>query len=74
MTDSEIIEQFSKMASSASFHYADDSGNEWGQARQAEDAAMQIYHDNPKLQPKMDKIGATQLWAMDFKKRAKGGK
>jgi len=65
-----VLEEFKKHASAASFHYADDSGKEWGSARKRKDQAMQLYRDNPELRADMREIGKKQLWAYDFKNLA----
>jgi hypothetical protein len=45
----ETLEQFKSLGMSASFHYADDSCREWGQAKIEELEAMQLYFRNPDL-------------------------
>lgn len=44
MTDrSTLIEEFRRAVSSASYHHADDSTREWGQARVHENRAKEIF-------------------------------
>ena len=59
-----IIEQFLKLGNSASFHYADDSGGEWGSGKRDEHAATFLYMTNPLLQHEMKKQ-ASFLWSID---------
>ena len=68
MNDSDVIKEFQRLANSASFHYADDSGREWPLGKADENEAMRLYHGYPHLQSEMDCIGNMQLW--NFKKRA----
>ena len=60
-----IIDQFGKHARAASFHYADDTGQEWGLAKTQEAAALELFDDNPDLQADMRVICERQLWSLD---------
>jgi hypothetical protein len=64
------VQEFKEYAVRASFHYADDTCEEWGQAKDCENKAMDIYHAHPECQDAMNLIGKEQLWASDFKRRS----
>lgn len=57
-----ILEQFEKHASSASFHYADDTCKEWDLADREKAAAMELYSQHPELRDEMRVIINKQLW------------
>lgn len=59
-----ILEDFKSAGMQASFHYADDSGKEWGRARTLQNEAMQMYRDNPDLQDEMKTIAKGFLWSL----------
>jgi hypothetical protein len=67
----ETLEQFKSLGMSASFHYADDSCREWGQAKIEELEAMQLYFRNPDLRPQMKEISKGFLWAYSAEKAMK---
>ena len=64
------LRAFESHANSASFHYADDSGKEWGSARSRKRQAMALYESHPDLREHMRPIGERQLWALDFRREA----
>jgi len=64
----EIIEQFNKHASSASYHYADDSCKEWGSADKELALALKLFDDNPDLQDEMRELAKGQLWSIQQKR------
>ena len=63
------LELFKKHGDRASYHYADDSGGEWGMAGNEREAALAIFDQNPALQPEMRKIAKSFLWLLsDWRK------
>ena len=67
----EIIEHFRKAGSTASFHYADDTTSEWGAGKRAECKALELFDNNPELQPKMREIASRFLWSLSMKRPEK---
>lgn len=59
-----ILIKFKCHASSASFHYADDSCKEWGLAKQDKNDALKIFDENPELQNEMREIAKDELWSL----------
>ena len=59
-----LLAEFENLGMSASFHYADDSGKEWGLAKKDQDQAIILYHDHPELQVEMMKISKGFLWSL----------
>lgn len=59
-----ILIKFKRHASSASFHYADDSCKEWGLAKQDKNDALKIFDENPELQNEMREIAKDELWSL----------
>ena len=57
-----LLDSFRELGKSASFHYADDSGSEWGAARHDEAEAMKIYHAHPELKSEFEAIAENFLW------------
>ena len=62
-----VIQQFEKHARACSYHYADDSGKEWGLAREEKAKALELFDTHPDLQLEMRKIADSQLWAGEFR-------
>ena len=58
-----VVEQFLKLGRSASYHFADDSGKEWGQGDSYKAKAMALYDMNPAYQAEMLEK-ADFLWSM----------
>ena len=69
--ENEILEQFRKHGSNASYRYADDSASEWGAGRKAEGTALSLFDNNPELQPEMRKIASRFLWNLNSKRPEK---
>ena len=59
-----ILDCFRELGVSASVHFADDSGKEWGQGRKDEAEAMKLYHDNPGLKSEFEAIAKGFLWSL----------
>lgn len=60
----DLVEKFKTLAGQASFHYADDSCKEWGQARECEYECRYLWERHPELRKEFEKIMAKQLWVM----------
>jgi len=61
------VEDFKRFGDKASFHYADDSGREWGLADTAKQEALRIFDANPDDQPEMREIAIGFLWGGEMK-------
>jgi hypothetical protein len=61
---SERCKEFKKLGLSASYHFADDSGKEWGHAYKDQKKAIKLYDDNPEQQVEMMKISKGFLWSL----------
>ena len=57
-----ILDCFHELGMSASVHFADDSGKEWGSGRHDEAEAMKLYHANPELKTEFEAIAENFLW------------
>ena len=66
----EALKQFIKLGKDASYHYADDSGKEWGLANGCVRQAMELYKANPELRALMREEARGFLWASDFTRQA----
>lgn len=64
MNDKEKLEAFDKHGRSASYHYADDTGKEWGTAKIEERKARNLFADNPDLQEDMKELATKFLWSL----------
>ena len=64
---SEVLVQFKKHARRCSCHYADDTGKEWGAARQEKAKALELFDAHPELQAQMREAMKEELWAAEFK-------
>ena len=65
-----ILEEFERLGDSASFHYADDTCKEWGQAQSAEKKAVALYHAHPELKEEMKELARGFLWSLPKEKAA----
>ena len=66
MTDDETkIQQFKQLGFSASFHFADDTGKEFNKGIVKMREALQVFDDNPALQPAMREVGRGFLWSLN---------
>lgn len=64
MKNYDVIDLFRSLAGSASYHYADDTGKEWGDAARDEYDARNLYKNHPELKEDFDMIMRNQLWSM----------
>ena len=65
MNSIEIVKLFKDLGNRASFHYADDSCEEWGIARKCETQALNLFDNNEHLQDEMREVAKGFLWRMD---------
>ena len=56
MNDQQVLDDYNGHGRSASYHYADDSGGEWGHARKEVSKAMTLWHSNPHLHTQMREL------------------
>ena len=56
------IDEFKRLCYKASYHFADDSGKEWGLAYKAKSEALEIFDAHPDLQAEMREIAKWFLW------------
>ena len=63
-----ILDEFKKKASSASYHYADDSCKEWGQAKSCVRICRDILKNYPEYRADLIKIANKQLCALEITK------
>ena len=62
--ENELVAEYSRLARKASYHYADDSGGEWGIAGKAKSAAMALYWANPGLRVRFGDAHKGNLWSL----------
>lgn len=63
LTDEEILAEFDSLGGTASFHYADDSGKEWGQGDILKAQALKLVLAHPELRDRFLKVGQRFLWS-----------
>ena len=61
---SSVVETFKQHGMKASYHYADDSGKEWGHGSREKKLALILFDDNPDLQAEMREIASQFLWSL----------
>lgn len=66
--ENKTLEEFRNAGSTASYHYADDSTSEWGAGKRAECKALDLFDNNPELQPEMRVISSHFLWSLSMKR------
>lgn len=66
MNDTEVLAEFDRLGKDASYHFADDSGNEWGLANKAMREALALFDANPQLQSQMRELAKGFLWSLSF--------
>ena len=59
---SEPLTEYLRLAGKASFHYADDSGDEWHLGNTAKHKALAIFDAHPELHSKMR--ANRELWSL----------
>ena len=65
----DVLEQFKTHGINASFHYADDTASgEWRLGSAEEAKALELFDDNPSLQPQMRDIAKGFLWSLESKR------
>jgi len=62
--DNPRLIKFDALGRQASFHYADDSGKEWSQAKTLEAQARALFEQNPDLQDQMREMARGFLWTL----------
>ena len=62
----EILEEFKKAGLDASFHYADDTGQEWKFAYPLVDKCMKLVKEHPELHEEMKEIAKRFIFSMTF--------
>lgn len=60
------LEAFKRLARSASYHFADDSGGEWQLGYREKTRALAVFDQHPEFQDKMREAAQGELWASDF--------
>ena len=64
MGKEEVIEIFNTLGQKASYHFADDSGREWGQASEYKNIALDLFDACPEYQDEMREIAKKFLWSL----------
>ena len=64
--DEAVLHAFRKHARACSCHYADDSGKEWGLAREEKQKALELFDTHPHLESEMRAIMRKELWLGEF--------
>ena len=67
---SSTIEQFEFYGLTASFHYADDTTEEWRFGDKEKRAALRLFDDNPDLQDEMRVIAKGFLWSLESERKS----
>ena len=62
----EILEEFKKAGLDASYHYADDSGQEWKFAYPLVDKCMKLVKEHPELHEEMKEISKKFIFSIIF--------
>jgi hypothetical protein len=60
----DLLEKFREDGMQASFHYADDSCKEWGNANRLERECLKVFDNNPELQDEMRVIAESFIWKL----------
>jgi hypothetical protein len=66
MTPLEVLAEFQRLGNMASFHLADDTGDEWPQGYSLQAKAVKLFDAHPELQRDMRKIATDFLWSLTF--------
>ena len=59
-----ILDDFKKHGMKASFHYADDTGKEWGSGDAEKRKALAIFDANAAMQGEMRELAKQFLWTL----------
>ena len=62
-TADEIVNEFIHEGMTASYHYADDSGEEWQLGTVHRDRALALWKAHPELTPRFLEVGKKFLWS-----------
>ena len=65
MLDIDVVKEFKRLANLASFHYADDSCKEWGQAAERKNEALAIFDAHPELETELRHAAIGELWNLE---------
>lgn len=57
-----ILEEFKKTGMDASYHFADDTGKEWGAGYQLKQVCYNLWHSHPELHDEMREVGKKFLF------------
>jgi hypothetical protein len=66
MTPLQVLAEFQELGQRASFHLADDTGEEWPQGYSLQAKAVKLFDAHPELQRDMRKIATDFLWSLTF--------
>jgi hypothetical protein len=66
MTPLQVLAEFQELGQMASFHLADDTGDEWPQGYSLQAKAVKLFDAHPELQRDMRKIATDFLWSLTF--------
>jgi len=65
MSDQDTLDRFKKHGQTASYHFADDSGSEWGHGNKEKALALELFDANENLQPQMRELAKEHfLWSL----------
>lgn len=67
--DTMILDKFSRHGRFASFHYADDTCEEWSLGDRQKAQALKLFDENPRLQPQMRMIAKDFLWSLNMERK-----
>ena len=70
-TKDELLAQFRKGGSTASYHFADDTASEWGLGSKHEKEALRIFDNHPELEEELREIAKGFLWSLNMKRPTK---
>jgi hypothetical protein len=66
MTPLQVLAEFQELGQMASFHLADDTGEEWPQGYSLQSKAVKLFDAHPELHRDMRKIATEFLWSLTF--------
>lgn len=62
--DNEVLDEFKRLGTKASYHYADDSTHEWDLADEAKTSALALFDAYPELEARFRSIARDFLWSL----------